>query len=1653
MKRNILGKALSVFLVATMALSNSVTGYAAASGTEEAIEIEVSDLFEDAAEDSSQKASEGISDEANVEASENDSTSESADPVIVVEEAEAVSESTTDVTDEISTDEDAVFSEDIGYKLSGGTLTITGSGDMMNYGSSNMPWYKDRDSIKKVVVGDKITRVGDYAFYDFENVTEVVLPSSLREIGRYSFSGTGISEVTIPENVTTIDFCAFSDNKNLNTVNINSVLLNSLAESIFAGCSINRVTFAKGIESIPGKLFYSAGFSNCTITIPASVISIGDQSFNERWSSTGISGLVFEKGSKLTTIGEDAFYGNKIASLELPESLTTIESDAFADNQISKIRIPKDVTTLGSGAFSGCKNLTTVIIDSNVIIGGKESVFAGCSINSVTFPKGMESIPSKLFYSAGFNNCTITIPASVTTIEDQAFNERWSGTGISGLVFEKGSNLSTIGSDAFYGNKITKLELPKSLETIGGGAFSNILISEITIPENVTTIGTSAFSSCKNLRTIKIDSKVIVGGKENIFENCNIGTVVFPEGIESIPNKLFYGAGFNNCTITIPASVASIGDQAFNERWAGTGINGLVFEEGSGLGSIGEDAFYGNKITKLELPQSLETIGGSAFAANLISEITIPQNVTNIGGSAFYACQNLRTVNLQTKNLIGGKENIFNGCSIRNVSFPSGIETIPNKLFYGAGFNNCTITIPATVTVIGDQAFNERWSGTGISGLTFEAGSKLSSIGNDAFYGNKITKLELPSTLEIIGSEAFANTLVSEVVIPGNVTKIGYSAFYGCANLKKITIPGSVKEIGNSAFTTTEGKKIKCYVVKGTYAYEWVEENASKYNYEIVSSSAINYELGGGTNNPANPTAYEKGESITLKDPTRIGYTFLGWFSDSKFTNKVTKVDTSTGKDLTFHAKWEANEYTVTYDVNANDAVLSGNKSFTLKYDTVYPKTMSTATRDGYKFDGWYTEAEGGTKIVPGTTKFNLSTPDNAKIYAHWTGITYTVRFNSNPATGKSKTTTQNFEYGKKAKLTKNSFTQKGVTFSGWNTEKDGSGTAFADEETVSNLAKVNKAVVDLYAQWKGTDYVVFFDAGSKDAVSGSLAKGERSYGALTDDEYEALGFKLSGVNTDNGFLQAMSYGDEFELSGDEFVRTGYVLTGWKNKNTGKAVKNGTLKNVTEKQEVVVLEAQWKLDNYKFSYNLNGGKYVAGASKGVAKYSVSTNTGIVYLPNCDAAGIKTKDLTVTKTGYVFEGWYDNAAFTGTQYTYVGITSDAEKAAGKEDVLKNTTFFAKWSPVTYFVTYNANGGKLEIAEADATVTLVYNENYQLDKESVSREGYTLEGWTLAADGTGKKLAANAKIKNLSTKDGETVTVYAKWKAVKNYKPSYKVTYSYEVQDNANVLASGTVVNKNSKLITSGKAYKLSKPTANGYTFLGWKGEGAVTTDSNGYVTGIKADNTATVSLVGVFKENTYNIKLSSNGGNYTVTGKTAKLDVKSGVKYTENVATDLAKLSDKFTKKGYALVGIALDAKGKNVLVYKDGSVNTLSANAIGGEIARLSAKNNGTVTLNAVWEKVVAEKPVITGASAKNGKAHVTYSAGATMADTTYEVQVSSSIIFKKSVTNTVTVSGKTADVALVGNKANYVRVRQIKTDSLGNKVTGQWSRRASVSK
>ena len=661
------------------------------------------------------------------------------------------------------------------------TLTIWGTGAMVDYDSDNQPWKDLKDQITSVVIESGVTSIGNSAFIMCSKLASITIPSSVTTIGVSAFAGcTSMESITIPSSVTTIGVSAFGGCTKMESFNV--------AEGNANYASEDGVLFNKTKTTI---VSYPAGKTAITYEIPASVTTIGNNAFEDCTNLTSIT-----IPANVTSIGDDAFYYcTSLTSISIPANVTAIGARAFCYcTSLTSIIIPANVTSIGEAAFAICSKLASVIVLAttppalgvgafNENASGRKIYVPSASVGTYKGTTGWSAYESAIlaipFVASG--NCGTEGHESEVTWEISGFENNYlltiSGTGamagydpgeqpwktynggITTVVI--GNGVTNIGRNICYGyTTLTYVSIPASVTSIGEQAFKGCTnLTSITIPDNVTSIGKKAFNICSSLSSINIPAGIETFDR-SWFDGCSsltaINVAVGNANYASEDGVLFnktkttliqYPAGKEATTYEIPTTVTSIGNEAFS---------------------------WSTKLTSVIIPTGVTTIGDYAFSmSEKLASVTFAagSSLTSISDYAFFYCDNLTSFTI-----------------------PAGVTSIGESAFYSCS-KLTSISIPAGVTSIGEAAF---YYCTNLASINIPAG--VTSIGADLFSGcSKLASVTIPASVTTIGDGAFRNCALTSIEIPASVTSIGMGAFLQCGNLGAITMNSSPL-IGYDAF-------------------------------------------------------------------------------------------------------------------------------------------------------------------------------------------------------------------------------------------------------------------------------------------------------------------------------------------------------------------------------------------------------------------------------------------------------------------------------------------------------------------------------------------------------------------------------------------------------------------------------------------------------------------------------------------------------------------------------------------------------------------------------------------------------------------------------------------------------------------------------------
>ncbi len=508
----------------------------------------------------------------------------------------------------------------------------------------------------------------------------------------------------------------------------------------------------------------------------------------------------------------------------------------------------------------------------------------------------------------------------------------------------------------------------------------------------------------------------------------------------------------------------------------------------------------------------------------------------------------------------------------------------------------------------------------------------------------------------------------------------------------------------------------------------------------------------------------------------------------------------------------EPGTYTVT--LNGNGGQVSPSR--VLATQSGFSPALPTPTRTGYVFDGWYTAADGGSKIQSGDAS---SITAATTLYAHWIEKNYRVTYDLQGGTWDDAELTHDVAYGSTYPTFSSNPTKTGYTFAGWFTSEIG-GTEIKSGDKFEQTADQT-----LYAHWTADTYQVTYDL-----QGGNWSVTTRTISLANGDKYPTYVDPTKTGYTFEGWFTAVTGGTEIEggdtatltakqtlyahwtkipdptyqvtydpqggnwsvttrtislANGDKYptyvdpTKTGYTFEGWFTAVTGGSeIKGGDTATLTSNQ---TLYAHWtKIPDptYQVTYDPQGGNW-----------SVTTRT--IRLSNGDKYPTYADP---TKTGYTFEGWY------------TAVTGGTQIAAGTTvSLTKDITLYAHWTKIPdpkYQVTYDPQGGNWSVTTR--TISLSNGDKYPTYVDP-SKTGYTFEGWFTAVTG-GTEIEGGDTATLTSNQ-----TLYAHWTKVPD--PMYQVTYNPQG-------GNWSVTTRTISLANGDKYPTYADPTKTGYTFEGW-----------------------------------------------------------------------------------------------------------------------------------------------------------------------------------------------------------------------------------------
>ena len=589
-----------------------------------------------------------------------------------------------------------------------------------------------------------------------------------------------------------------------------------------------------------------------------------------------------------------------------------------------------------------------------------KAFYKNSNIKTVTLPDTIKSIGESSFYECT-SLTSVNIPKLITQIPDYAF------VGCESLetVDIQGANIESIGCYGFGRcTKLATLDLSDcKLQKIDQYAFvGDTALEEVKLTgADIEEIVMFAFSGCSSLKTLDLSDKHIKSIGNYAFQNCTSLTEVDLSSatLEKLILTFYECSGLTK--VRFPDTLTDLDGYTFYKC---TSLTELDLSN-TALNAIGQEACSGmTALTKVVVPKTLQTIDSKAFyLCKKLETMDLSEcNLNKIGTYAFYWCSSLKEIDLTQSSLTALEAYSFTNCrAATKFAAPASLETIGQAALQGCsslkevelshtaltkiedmGFYLTTalkkVSLPQTLKSIGDYAFavNNSKILRVISDFTK---TQLKLLGEDNTWTNcSLTCEKGFYTLIYDGNGATSGQMASKEKTIGyeftldqnQYKKTGYR--FKCWNTS-----------ADGSGTSYEDKeKVPCLADKDmaevTLYAIWEEDQSSgdakpgedsgqdtpgdndpgkddpgnndpdkdDSGQDTSVTYTISYYLNGGTNSSSNPKTYTtKDADIVLRDPTKSGYQFKGWFLEASHVTQVTKIETASAKNIRLYAAWE----------------------------------------------------------------------------------------------------------------------------------------------------------------------------------------------------------------------------------------------------------------------------------------------------------------------------------------------------------------------------------------------------------------------------------------------------------------------------------------------------------------------------------------------------------------------------------------------------------------------------------------------------------------------------------------------------------------------------------------------------------------------------
>jgi uncharacterized repeat protein (TIGR02543 family) len=1190
------------------------------------------------------------------------------------------------------------------YTRSGRFATVT-----QTIGTSNI------NSVVVANTGIYLSSNCSYMFFEWENLKTV-------DLSKIDSS-----------NVTNM-FCIFYNCSNLATLNLSNFNTSKVTNMkwAFSGCSsLTTLDVSNWNTSQVTDMAYM--FYNCSSLTTLDV---------SNWNTSQVTDMsrMFYNCSSLTTLDVSKFDTSQVTNMEYMfakcTNLTTLNVSNWNTSQVTDM----------NWMFGSCSSLTTLDVSNfkTSKVTDMSCMFSSCSnLTTLDVSNWNTSQVTNMTYM--FANCT-----NLTTLN----LSNWSTSQVTDMscMFSSCSNLTTLDVSKFDTSKVTNMTFMfnscSKLTTLDVSNFNTSKVTNMSYMfcncNNVTTLDVSKFNTSQvtDIRNMFYVCKSLTSLDLSSFDTSNVTNMT--DILTSCSNLLilYTPKAYSSQTVTLPSSYYNVSNTSDTTKYTS-------FTSGTFSGSVELRKIFtltvkpnGGTWNSSTSSQSFsiaygktKTISNPTRTGYTFGSWTVSGTGSSISGTTFTMGNASATLTASWTAITYTVQ--YNGNGSTSGSTASSSHTYnTTKALTANGFSRAY-----TVT------YNHNYTGSSNTTKTATysfSGWATSSTGTKE-YDDKASVKNLSSTDGATVNLYAVWTSASITYVPSRTGYIfgGWYKEAACTNsaagtngvytptanitlyAKWTAITYTVQYNGNGSTSGSTASSSHTYdVAKNLTANGFSRAYTVTYNHNYSGSTnttkTATYSFSGWATTSTGSKAYDdkasvknlsstNGATVNLYAlwtsasvtyvPTRTGYTFGGWYTESACTTSATGTNgvyTPTS-NITLYAKWTINSYKVTYNYSTNGGTSSTKTEATVNYNSAIDLTP-TATKSGWTFVGWNTNKDATTKLDSSTMGTSAVT-----LYAIYKkDITATVKYYNNQTSSETKTiyntaTSTSFTLPTIASQTVSSVTYAGR---GYSESTTANGSIVANSGASVTLSADKTYYANYSADITGTFY---YYSGS--AQTSSTAKATRY-----------MNYTGTYVNSNYTVPTATT-------------QTGYTQRGWSTSTAGTGTITST--PTTENTKYYMSYTY----TVTLTYNANGGTL-----------DPTTQTGTAYM---NSAGEKTgASITITtaiptRTGYTFgNAWNTNQTKTGTSYTKntaYSFTLDA-------------TLYAEWTINSYKVTYDysTNGGT-SVTTAEATVN--YNSAIDLTPTATKSE-WTFVGWNTDKD-------SQEALSSL-TMETSNVTLYAIYK---------------------------------------------------------------------------------------------------------------------------------------------------------------------------------------------------------------------------------------------------------------------------------------------------